>query len=107
MQVSNMSFVKFVHEECGIERIDAYDLIRLSSQHRDNCTAQCNEGETPFRLKQQEYIENAITNIVKRAAANVKGVQFHYDPRGYTVELMLVSGKSNSFTGGWIVPVIR
>lgn len=99
------TFPSFMRDECGMEKPEAYELIRLSREHRDNATAQCNEGETSFLLKRQEQIETTITNIVKRAAAKVKAVQFHYDPRGYTVELMLVSGKSNSMTGGWIVPI--
>lgn len=60
-------------------------------------------GEQQY-MRLSDAIESKINDLLADVPG-VKGVRFLGDPRGGTVALMFTSGASNSFTGGWKVPL--
>lgn len=82
----------FVEKICPLGR-------RYSSLQVKNC----NLGLT----KTDERAEAKIEETIKKMAADFgfPGVELNGDPRGYTIKLVLPSGRSNNFGGtGWGVP---
>lgn len=82
-------------------------LCRLARHHLELARANLETGLPSTGEAYGEWLEGRIRELVKAhdLAAAVSDVRFVDDPRGTTVKLMLASGKSNSFTGGWGVPV--
>jgi hypothetical protein len=80
-------------------------LQTLTAAHLKLNIIEHNEGElTGDQQAARDGIEERVRSLVS-GVQGIDDVTFAYDGRGPTVRLALESRASNSFTGGWIVPL--
>ena len=105
-----MEFALMLRHEVATETTDhdvielAISLMRLAKRHGWLAVPDCNRNLTDKELRMQTKIEKQIADLTK---AHGLHVTFGGDPRGYTVKLILPSGRYNTWGGaedGWGVP---
>lgn len=82
----------------------ARDLMRLGSTHSCLCVQWCNG---PWDKSDEVKLDRVRERIVKLVEPYGIKANCHGDPRGFTVKLLLPSGRYNTWGGkedGWGVP---
>lgn len=82
------------------------ELLQLARQHGRLCEIYCNRGFAPREERKKQRIEKRIHTICLELGKGFRA-KLNGDPRGYTVKLILPSGRYNTWGGaedGWGVP---
>lgn len=108
-QIEQTEFMHIIDEESktGLEWHERRDLelelMKLARSYQRLQEADCNYGLSPRQQTRERNIEKRIRAIVERLG--LSGVKFSGDPRGYTVKIVLPSGKTNNWgQEGYCVP---
>lgn len=90
-------------QPCHITSL-AMDIFRLASTHGRLMTEKCNRQLTE---REERKIENIRVRLAKVLGGTGIKLNCGGDPRGYTIKLILPSGRYNTWGGadeGWGVP---
>lgn len=102
-------WIEVIHQETGLDLWSAIDLNEslheLAAQHYSLCVIHTLEGGLNDQQRcAQDAIEARISALLD-GIPGIKGVRFLYDPRGTTVGVKFESGRHDSFTGTYKVPL--
>lgn len=102
-------WIEVIHYETHLHLPQALELNErlheLAAQHFKLAHMDVSEGGLSKRQEQaREAIEQQITELLD-GVPNVKGPHFVYDPRGTTVGVKFESGRADSITGSYKVPL--
>lgn len=84
-----------------LARLDDVSLLaRRCKSHRTRCENECSYewANTEKYARGTERLENSIRELAT-SFPGIDGVRFYGDPRGYTVRLLLATGRSNTWGG--------